>query len=114
MYFVVFMFFISYPLLVAAVIALMKKQSKAKKKLNELNEKYAYRTQESVQKEISALKKEEEDMSKKLQTLKKEEIKLRDNIKMYQEENEMQICGLWKSRKKTPADDQSPGDEFRI
>lgn len=92
MYFVVFM---SYLLFGAAIIALVKKQGEAKKKLNKLNEKYAYRTQESVQKEISALKKEEENMSKKLQTLKKEEIKLRDNIKMYQEENEMQICGLY-------------------
>lgn len=92
MYFVVFM---SYLLFGAAIIALIKKQNEAKKKLNKLNEKYAYRTQESVQKEISALKKEEEDMSKKLQMLKKEEIKLHDNIKMYQEENEMQICGLY-------------------
>lgn len=92
MYFVVFM---SYLLFGAAIIALVKKQGEAKKKLNKLDEKYAYRTQESVQKEISALKKEEEDMSKKLQTLKKEEVELRNNIKMYQEENEMQICGLY-------------------
>ena len=91
MYFVVFM---SYLLFGAAIIALIKKQNEAKKKLNKLNQKYACRTRKSIQKEISALKKEKEDISEKLETLKKEETELRDNIKMYQEEDEIQICGL--------------------
>ena len=91
MYFVVF---VSYLLFGAAIIVLMKKQNETKKKLNKLNQKYACRTRKSIQKEISALKKEKEDISEKLETLKKEETELRNNIKMYQEEDKIQICGL--------------------